>query len=396
MFSIQPEAIQFTLFGVISLFGVIQGVVISALLLFKEKYDIPIKKYLVMLLLICVVVNAIELIDQLEIFASTIRIWLSPVSFLPLILPAAYFSVKYTLTSETNVTTKEYSLYLPFVFSISRDLYTSMEYVGGNLTAKEILFGSVNHHITLGLELINPIIFLIVFSYLILQIRNHKEEICNQFSAIDAKSLEWISISYIGGLVFAVLWIVLVFLEFKGMLSTNPHHRAFLELGTTMLLYWLFYFALIIHPELFMDSRRDFSLIKKEVEKDSISPLAPIPSKLSDNTEMYHERLLKVMSEKALYRDPDFSLEMLAKEMDLSKGYLSRIINTKEEKNFFDFVNYYRVEEVKRKLMDKSFDHFSIIAIALEAGFKSKSTFNSVFKKMTGTTPSKYKKNHYI
>ncbi|MEL6256529.1 MAG: helix-turn-helix domain-containing protein [Bacteroidota bacterium] len=78
--------------------------------------------------------------------------------------------------------------------------------------------------------------------------------------------------------------------------------------------------------------------------------------------------------------------------MKLSNGYLSQIINQKEGKNFFDFINGYRVEEVKRNLADPNFDHFSILGIGLEAGFKSKSTFNAVFKKMTGHTPTAYKK----
>ena len=78
--------------------------------------------------------------------------------------------------------------------------------------------------------------------------------------------------------------------------------------------------------------------------------------------------------------------------MDLSKGYLSQIINQKEGKNFFDFINHYRVEDVKEKLNDDAYSHFSILGVALEAGFKSKSTFNAVFKKMTGMTPSQFKR----
>ena len=85
-------------------------------------------------------------------------------------------------------------------------------------------------------------------------------------------------------------------------------------------------------------------------------------------------------------------MTLLAAKMKLSNGYLSQIINQKEGKNFFDFINGYRVEEVKRNLANPNFDHFSILGIGLEAGFKSKSTFNAVFKKMTGHTPTAYKR----
>ena len=85
-------------------------------------------------------------------------------------------------------------------------------------------------------------------------------------------------------------------------------------------------------------------------------------------------------------------MDTLAEKMDLSNGYLSKIINQKEGKNFYEFINTYRIKAVKRNLNTPTYSHYSILGIGLEAGFKSKSTFNAVFKKMTGMTPSAYKK----
>ena len=113
---------------------------------------------------------------------------------------------------------------------------------------------------------------------------------------------------------------------------------------------------------------------------------------LSDNTEDHYQNVLNLMNQEKLYKDSNLNMDILADRANLSNGYLSQIINQKERKNFYDFVNKYRVEEVKENLLDPSFDHYSILGIALDAGFKSKSTFNSVFKKMTGHTPSGYKR----
>lgn len=72
---------------------------------------------------------------------------------------------------------------------------------------------------------------------------------------------------------------------------------------------------------------------------------------------------------------------------------ISQSINREEGVGFNDFVNQYRVEDVKEKLSDPSFTHLTMLGIAESAGFKSGSVFNTAFKKYTGTTPSKYKKS---
>jgi len=113
---------------------------------------------------------------------------------------------------------------------------------------------------------------------------------------------------------------------------------------------------------------------------------------LSTKTDSHFDRLVELMETRHLYRNPKLTLRELAEETELSAGYLSQIINQKSGSHFFDFVNNYRVEDVKRKFEDVEFDHYSVLAIGLEAGFNSKSTFNAVFKKRTGKTPSGFRK----
>lgn len=91
------------------------------------------------------------------------------------------------------------------------------------------------------------------------------------------------------------------------------------------------------------------------------------------------------------YLEPDLTLPKLAKKLNVSHHHLSQVINEIYDQNFFDFINKYRVEEVKNKIVDPKFHKYSILGIALESGFNSKSAFNRVFKKFTGTTPSKFR-----
>ncbi|WP_422105229.1 helix-turn-helix transcriptional regulator [Winogradskyella sp.] len=98
-----------------------------------------------------------------------------------------------------------------------------------------------------------------------------------------------------------------------------------------------------------------------------------------------------VMAKEKLYRDEDLSIEDIAKRFGLSSGYISQIIKKSANKNFPTWINDYRVAEAKMMLSDTAFDNYTILAIGLEAGFKSKSAFYAIFKKTTGLTPSQFR-----
>jgi AraC-like DNA-binding protein len=109
-----------------------------------------------------------------------------------------------------------------------------------------------------------------------------------------------------------------------------------------------------------------------------------------ENAEEIHQHLLKLMHDKKPYLEPKLTLSGLAGELNVSVNNLSQIINQYQKKNFYDFINEYRVEEFKSRMAVPKNRSFSILAIALDSGFNSKSSFNQVFKKHTGITPSQY------
>jgi putative ABC transport system permease protein len=91
------------------------------------------------------------------------------------------------------------------------------------------------------------------------------------------------------------------------------------------------------------------------------------------------------------YQDPELSLSSLAEKLELGTHELSRIINTALKKNFNDLINEYRVADVVQKMQDPTYDHITLLGIAFESGFNSKTTFNRIFKQMTGKAPAEYK-----
>ena len=108
------------------------------------------------------------------------------------------------------------------------------------------------------------------------------------------------------------------------------------------------------------------------------------------------EQVLRAVQEQQLYKDPNLSLAVLAKHLNESPNVVSRIINSGFNQSFNEFINTYRVEEVKRRMTAGDTDRITILGLALDAGFPSKTTFNRVFKEMTGHTPKAYIKMSQI
>ncbi|GAB2952045.1 hypothetical protein GCM10027048_16360 [Hymenobacter coalescens] len=121
-----------------------------------------------------------------------------------------------------------------------------------------------------------------------------------------------------------------------------------------------------------------------ELSEAADAPPAPADAEL----ERWTERLRTYMTAEQPYLRPELTLGELAAALRTNTSLLSRVINAGFGQNFNDFVNGYRVGEAERLLADPRFRHYSLVAIALESGFNSKSTFNRVFKKLRGETPS--------
>ena len=112
-----------------------------------------------------------------------------------------------------------------------------------------------------------------------------------------------------------------------------------------------------------------------------------------ENLEAEMERVEAYMNTQKPYINSKLNLVELSHHLKLPPYLLSRIINVGFSRNFFDFVNGYRVEEFKRRVEDTQFRHYSLLSIAFDVGFNSKTAFNRSFKKITNQTPSSYFKN---
>ncbi len=112
-----------------------------------------------------------------------------------------------------------------------------------------------------------------------------------------------------------------------------------------------------------------------------------------EDSAIYLKELLLYMEEEKPYINGKLSLIEVAKKMNISNNHLSQVINENLKKNFFDFVNEYRINLVKQKMAEPSNKKYTLLSLAYDCGFNSKSSFNSIFKKHTSLTPTEYLKN---
>ncbi|MBN1154366.1 AraC family transcriptional regulator [candidate division KSB1 bacterium] len=115
----------------------------------------------------------------------------------------------------------------------------------------------------------------------------------------------------------------------------------------------------------------------------------------NERAQEYKKILLEFMDKEKPYRDNGLTLNQLGAMVNISPHNLSEIFNTQFHQNFFDFINSYRLEDVKQALIDGSKQHLTILALAFDAGFNSKTSFNTIFKKYVHMTPSEYRSKAY-
>lgn len=213
-------------------------------------------------------------------------------------------------------------------------------------------------------------------------LRRHKHTIRQEFSYDERINLNWLRY-FIYGL--AAIWLIIVF--------TKSDYYIFG--AAALFIVFLGYFG-IRQAGIFTTA----NLYKA-------TPVSGIPAPVEgiENTQRrkyassgvsaqmsteIHQKLVQLMQSEKLFTEPELSLSMLADKIRVHPNYLSQVINEKEGKTFFEYINSLRIEEFKRLAALPENRQFTIMSLAYDCGFNSKSSFNKNFKKGTGLSPSEY------
>jgi AraC-like DNA-binding protein len=322
-----------------------------------------------------------------ELFTHYKLLSISLISLFLLHGPFLYLYIQTLISNKLQLSWKDLLHLLPFILFNLYILAASLQPVASEKLNIEKLSGDFNPPFLFLFFLI-----LTAFSgtlYFILTIRLFGKldiRIFNNYSSLAGIDLKWLRLLV---LAFGVVWTILicvtvihhVFNMFSAVFCTDG---LFVSLSAFVIL--IGYFGL--------KQKVIFSSEDIETSGESSKPFTKYAgSRLTESeAQQYSERLAEYMKSSRPYLNPDLTLSQLAGELDISSHFLSQVINEKFGLNFFDFINGYRVEEFKERVSDPGYSNFSLLGIALECGFNSKSAFNRIFKQKTGLTPSQFKK----
>ena len=218
-------------------------------------------------------------------------------------------------------------------------------------------------------------------------LQKHRERLPQIFSYQEKISLAWIQYLIYGYLLFTILGMILVFgATTFGWFSIDS---IFGVVGGVLgLLITFTGFWGLRQTAIFSD------LPISEDKKGKVQAASYQKSGLSEErAKGLAHKLLEHMEKEQVFLEEDLTLPALAQKLGISASHLSQVINQQFGQNFFDFVNSYRIKEAQKRLRDPQYGHYSVLGIALDCGFSSKSSFNRSFKKIVGMTPTQYRKN---
>jgi AraC-like DNA-binding protein len=370
------------------LFGFVQGWVYALLFWVRGTRQNRLSDWLFGALLAAM---TFEIWEYMLGFAGVEILW-NELEFFPrtfgfLVMPLAYFYLKSQFNAAFRLRWADAKHALPFVVYAT---YHLVVFVQGKTFVQHWL----NHvHYAYHLETVEWALLVlqrVLYFYWAFQLyQEYRTWTYSQFSDPDAVSFGWFrnfllafAVAYLVGLVMTLLgWI------FK----LDFWHDWWDELFFVGLIY---YVAITGYGQT-QPRKLLFTPVTTTAEAVPTEEVAdPKTEKMPTvELEQWKKRIEKLMTEEKLYLESELTLTDLAQRLKTNVSVLSAVINGAFNKNFNDFVNEYRVEEVKRMLKDPAAKHLSLLGIGIECGFNSKSTFNRAFRKATGVAPSEYHQN---
>ena len=244
------------------------------------------------------------------------------------------------------------------------------------------------------IAVLSPFMYVSGLSYSVATIgylRQHRRRVENAYSNTERVNLRWLM--WLAGAA-AATWLLAVSIRIANLIAytTQRHDDDLVALAIAIIVYSIGYMGLR-QPEIFRydgpvesppdESPQPTEAAETRYERSGLSDIEAAKLKAA---------LLSLMASEHPYRDPDLTLPELAERLDTTPHKLSEVLNADLGKTFYDFINGYRVDDVRRRLTESASRNLNVLTLAMDAGFASKSTFNQVFKKLTGHTPSTYRK----
>ena len=358
--------------AVLNLLGAVQGVLLAlALLTTKGGHQVANRLLAALTLTISIVVSGAVLLTSNYVFVFPHLSRLHQ-PFVFLAGPLLFFYIRELISREKKFEKKDFLHFIPFAVCL---IYLLPYYFQSRTEKIKILsleyiqesFGQW-YYIRSALFITQTLVYLILIVFTIIKYsRGTKERNSKRDRAILFEVRFFVIAS-------TVLWVGAILRYVTNLSGTN----LLVPLGASLLIYAMGYLKMR-RPEP-QTSGKEPSV--KKYEKSTLTP---------ERSERNLDKLINFMNKEKPYTDGNLTIQKLAEQLSMPAPHLSQTINERLGQTFSDFINSYRVEEAKRKLLDPALQHLSVLGIAEEVGFNSKSSFNSVFKKHTNMTPSEFR-----
>lgn len=366
--------------------GAAQGLLL-VLLLFRKKENIIANR----LLAVTMFLFSIDLILEAAAVTEYIKdypILIGPMQTFPYLYGPAIFLYVFFITR--GIKKFDYNIllhYLPFVlvqvYGLFFFYFESTEYQLSLVYVEQEL----PWHVLL-ISYFTPIYGGFYIALTVYEAYKYNKELKNNFSSIDKHNLSWVKFLAIGSI---LLWFTAIFMTILQLIYGKEIRSELVSyLAISVFIYAMAYKGLA-QPEVKIieeNSEHEENLTERKAGSYSKSGLS------EEEANKYLKNLLLVMDEQKPFKNDKLNLTELSKIIGISNHNLSEILNRKIEQNFYDFINSYRVEEVKKLISEDRNSTYSILAHGFEAGFTSKSAFYSAFKKITGKTPAQFRREN--
>jgi AraC-like DNA-binding protein len=290
--------------------------------------------------------------------------------------PLFYFYVKVLTKRKFSLREQHYLHFLPFLFLLIYKVPFLIKSGAEKLAVIHEPSFRLENIAILALQIIHLFVYIYFTNKLILK---HENKIKSTMSSIDKINLRWLNMGiYFFAAVFGMMF-VFTLLFFSGI-DLFYIFNVLVPLCVSFIISMMGYYGLkqpIIFPA--EEEKQSEKKYKKSKLNDALS-------------EEYLQRLLCYMEQEKPYLQNNLTLQKLAMALGITHHHLSQIINEKQNQNFFDFINQYRVKEAQRILQNPQGQLLTILAISEEVGFNSKTAFNTAFRKTTNMTPSEFRK----
>jgi AraC-like DNA-binding protein len=307
-------------------------------------------------------------------------IWLYAINILEntiILIPAfLYIAVYHFVHTPANFLKKHYLLLLPFLFiAIFRTFSIWAETYA---LALEDFIDTLDFIFLIGLYIFS----LIVFYWVVKMLVNHHKNVLKFHANTQGVDLNWL---YKLMFVFPIIFIAQVVFNF----SSNQYYLINISDIAIFLILFFCGFHIVQQREIFDLSSQQKADIENEISENVVVK----KEELIDKNLMLEiaNNLEKVMKEEQPYLNKNLSLNLLADKLNSRTHIVSYVLNTHYNVNFYNYINNFRIDYCKALLKNPKKQHLSMEGIALEGGFGSKSTFNTLFKKQSGMTPTQYK-----